>query len=77
MCIYIYIHTKVIVRNRPPPPKKKKKRLTIFSAPLSHQGSISASNQLPNVGALIIRIGFAGILYYNCNKEPQNKIGNY
>ena len=25
-----------------------------------------------NIGALIIRIGFGGILYYNHNKEPQN-----
>ena len=23
-----------------------------------------------SVGGLIIRIGFRGILYYNCNKEP-------
>ena len=70
MYIYIYIHTKGIVRN---PPPKKKKSINNFSAPVSHQGSIPASNQLPNVGALIIRIGFAGTLYYNCNKEAQNK----
>ena len=30
-----------------------------------------------NVGALIIRIGFWGPLYYNYDKEPQNSIGNY
>ena len=31
-----------------------------------------------NVGALIIRKGFWGPLYYNYNKEPpQNSIGNY
>ena len=33
-----------------------------------------------NAGALIIRIGFGGVLYYNYNKdnkEPQNSIGNY
>ena len=29
------------------------------------------------IGALIIRIGFWGPLYYNYNKEPQNSIGNY
>ena len=33
-----------------------------------------------DVGALIIRIGFWGPLYYNCNKEPppqkKNSIGN-
>ena len=27
--------------------------------------------------ALIIRIGFRGPLYYNCNKEPYNSRGNY
>ena len=31
----------------------------------------------PNIGALIIRTGFWGPLYYNHNKEPQNSIGNY
>ena len=30
-----------------------------------------------NIGALIIRIGHWGPLYYNCIKEPQNSIGNY
>ena len=30
-----------------------------------------------NIGALIIRIGFWGPLYYNHNKEHQNSIGNY
>ena len=29
------------------------------------------------IGALIIRIGFWGILYYSYNKEPPNSIGNY
>ena len=29
------------------------------------------------IGALIIRIGFRGILYHTYNKEPQNNIGNY
>ena len=30
------------------------------------------------IGALIIRMGFWGILYYNYNKEPApNSIGNY
>ena len=28
-----------------------------------------------NIGALIIRIGFGGPLYYSYNKEPQNSIG--
>ena len=35
---------------------------------------------LRNIGALIIRIGFWGPLYYgdyNWNKEPPNGIGNY
>ena len=27
-----------------------------------------------NIGVLIIRIGFGGILYYNYNKEHQNPI---
>ena len=30
-----------------------------------------------NVGALIIRIGFWGILYYRYNKEPQDSIGKH
>ena len=30
----------------------------------------------PNVGALIIRIGFWGPICYNYNQEPQNNIGN-
>ena len=30
-----------------------------------------------SVGALIIRRGFGGVLYYNYHKEPQNSIGNY
>ena len=30
-----------------------------------------------NIGPLLIRIGFRGILYYNYNQEPQNSIGNY
>ena len=29
------------------------------------------------IGALIIRIGLGGILYYSHNKEPHNSIGNY
>ena len=27
-----------------------------------------------NIGALILRIGFGGILYYTYNKEPRNPI---
>ena len=27
--------------------------------------------------ALIIRVGFWRLLYYNYNEEPQNSIGNY
>ena len=30
-----------------------------------------------NVGALMIRIGFGGILYYNCNTEPPKPYSNY
>ena len=30
-----------------------------------------------NVGALIIRVGFGGILYYNYNKEPPKPYSNY
>ena len=33
-----------------------------------------------SAGALIIRIGFGGVIYYNYNKdnkEPQDSIGNY
>ena len=31
-----------------------------------------------NIGALIIRMGFWGPLYYNYNREPpQNSVGNY
>ena len=32
-----------------------------------------------NIGALMIRIGFWGILYYSCNKDPlqNNSIGSY
>ena len=35
------------------------------------------STRLYNIGALIIRIGFWGPLYYNYKKEPQTSIGNY
>ena len=28
-----------------------------------------------NIGALIVRIGFWGIIYYEFYKEPQNSIG--
>ena len=31
----------------------------------------------PNIGALIIRVGFGGILYYNYNKEPPKPYSNY
>ena len=31
-------------------------------------------SRLLHPGALIIRIGFGGIFYYSCNKEPQNPI---
>ena len=32
----------------------------------------------PNVGALIIRIGLCGLIYYIHKKEPpQNSLGNY
>ena len=30
-----------------------------------------------NVGALIIRIGFWDILYFNCNKGPQNLVAEF
>ena len=30
-----------------------------------------------NIGALIIRIGFGGIIYYNYNKEPPKPYSNY
>ena len=30
-----------------------------------------------DIRALIIGIGFGGLLYYNHNKEPQNSVGNY
>ena len=30
-----------------------------------------------SIGALTVRIGFGGILYYNYNKEsPKNSVGN-
>ena len=40
---------------------------------------LRAASLTSNAGALIIRIGFSGILYSYCNysKEPQNSIGNY
>ena len=28
----------------------------------------------PNAGALVVRIGFGGILYYNNNKEPPQSL---
>ena len=31
----------------------------------------------PATGALIIRIGFGGILYYNYHKEPPKLYSNY
>ena len=34
-------------------------------------GSVSCT---PNIGALIIRIGFGGTFFYNHSKEPQNPI---
>ena len=40
-------------------------------------GKLGKQYSNPLVGALIIRIGFRGILYYNDNKGPQNNIGNY
>ena len=40
------------------------------------QLDLRSSAKRPTVGALIIRIGFWGILCYNCNKETQNKEGN-
>ena len=45
----------------------------------TYQSSSAArKNTEANVGALIIRIGFWGPLYYNYNKEPsQNSIDNY
>ena len=33
--------------------------------------------QQNKIGALIVRIGLWGPLYYEYNKDPQNRIGNY
>ena len=48
----------------------------MYPPPQSHEpwamkshGSMSKLMN-PNVGALIIRIGFGGIIYYNYDKEP-------
>ena len=30
-----------------------------------------------NIRAVIIRIGFWGIIYFRYDKEPQNNMGNY
>ena len=39
-----------------------------------NEGSMGMFRRSCNAGAFIIRIGFWGIqlLYYNCDKEPQN-----
>ena len=34
------------------------------------QGAVQQAPSRPNIGALIIRIGFRGPLYYNYTKEP-------
>ena len=38
---------------------------------------IASTPKLLNIGALIVRIGFWGPLYYNDNKEPPTCIGPY
>ena len=43
---------------------------------------VAAASSLARLSALIIRVGFGGILYYNHSKEPpppkkKNSIGNY
>ena len=49
---------------------------TLYYPPKSFRLAWSA--YYPNIGALIIRIGFWCILYHKYNKEPhQNSIGNY
>ena len=42
---------------------------------LMAKGSCEGCVQCSNIGALMIRIGFRGPLYYNY-KEPQNSVGN-
>ena len=39
--------------------------------PWARNAKIGAWGQCANMGALIIRIGFSGPLYYTCNKEPR------
>ena len=38
---------------------------------------IAATLQTPNIGALIVRIGFWGILYSYNKDPPQKKLGNF
>ena len=40
------------------------------AASVSHCITHSSAGKLDNIGALIIRIGFGGLLCYNYNKEP-------
>ena len=50
----------------PAPSRKATKSLN----PISVGSSESPKPKAPNIGALKIRIGFGGPLYYNFNKEP-------
>ena len=61
-------------------------RNTFRSLQMSHKADLNVSDadricilSQGNIGALIIGIGFWGLLYYSSNKEPPKKtnIGNY
>ena len=60
-----------------------KPRLAAWSAkiPKLDEGWLPCTSGLRgsqlDVGALIIRIGFGGISYYNYNKEPPKPYSNY
>ena len=41
------------------------------------EASGRSKTHAPDTGALIIRIGFGGMLYYNYNKEPPKPCSNH
>ena len=50
-------------------------RIGFLGVPL--KGSIGDTIRVQGLGALIIRIGFWGPLYYNYDKEPSKPYSNY
>ena len=51
--------------------------LTMLGSMVQNGKFSAAATAAPNVGALIIRIGFGGVLYHFCSKEPPKPYFNY